>query len=537
MFWRSVGLAVFAAGVLVRGAVAATIETDVCVYGGTPAGIVAGIAAARAGAKVIVVEPTKWIGGLVTGGLTQSDIGNPATIGGITREFFERAAARYEGKHLWFAAPHANMEAFEAMLGEANVTVRRRERLESVERDGVRIARITTDAGTIYEAKIFVDATYEGDLMARAGVGYTVGRESRETFGEPLAGFFPMPIRPRTTEVMASVCSCLGGTGPHYIHGTPTKISARDGQGRLLFGISENHALPGTADRLTQSYNFRLVVTRRPDLRVAFARPTHYDPARYELLLKLIEAYPMVRFGRLVHLGQVAEQKFDLNAQGLFSTDYAGGNTDYPDGDRAARERIWQGHADFVQGFLWFLSSDPRVPERLRQEVGEWGLCRDEFVDNGFWPYALYVREGRRMVGEYVMVEKDCQTDVTKPDTVGMGSFIIDSHIVERIVAEDGSVADEGAFPDAPVKPYQVAYRSLTPRRAECENLLVPVCLSASHIAYCSLRMEPVYMALGQASGVAARLAIEAHQAVQAIGVAALQARLREQKAVLELKR
>ncbi|HEY1785154.1 MAG TPA: FAD-dependent oxidoreductase [Pirellulales bacterium] len=485
MFLRSAGLAVLAIATIARAAGAATIETDVCVYGGTPAGIVAGIAAARAGAKVVVIEPTLWIGGMVTGGLTHSDIGNPATIGGITREFFERAAARYEDKQLWFAAPHANLEAFEAMLAEAKVLVRRGERLESVVRDKARIARIATDAGTTYQATIFVDATYEGDLMARAGVGYTVGRESRERFDEPLAGFYPMPIRPRTVEVMESVCSCLGGTGPHYIHGTPTKIAARDGQGRLLPGIIENHAAPGSADRLTQSYNFRVVVTRRPELRVEFAKPAHYDPGRYELLLKLIEAYPMVRFGRLVHLGRVAEGKFDLNAQGLFSTDYAGGNTDYPDGDRATRERIWQDHADFVLGLLWFLAHDERVPSRLRDETSEWGLCRDEFADNGNWPYALYVREGRRMVGEYVMVQRDCQADITKPDTVGMGSFIIDSHIVERIVADDGSVMDEGAFPDGPVKPYQVAYRSLTPRRAECENLLVPVCLSASHIAYC----------------------------------------------------
>lgn len=510
-------------------------DADVIIYGGTPAGIIAGVAAAREKASVVIIEPTKWIGGLVTGGLTRSDTGREDTIGGLAREFFTRAAAGYEPKWMWFAEPHTNMAAFQAMLREGGIEVVIGQRLKAVERAGQRIASITTEDGTAYTGKQFIDATYEGDLMAKVGVSYIVGRESRAQYGEALAGFTPMPVRPRSDEVMANVCSCLGGTATHYIHGTPIKIQARDESGKLLFGVREAKAEPGSADKLTQAYNFRVVVTQREDLRIPFPKPQTYDPARYELLLRLIKAYPSVRFGRLFHLGAVAGGKYDLNAQGLFSTDYPGGNTDYPDGDYASRDRIWQDHVDFIQGMLWFLGNDKRVPQALRDETNSWGLCRDEFADNGHWPYALYVREARRMIGDYVMVQRDLQREVTKPDSVAMGSFVIDCHIVQRIVAEDGMVTDEGSFPDAPARPYQIPYRSITPKRAECENLLVPVCLSASHIAYCSLRMEPVYMALGHASGLAAVAALRGGKAVQEIEVQALRARLREQKQVFEL--
>jgi hypothetical protein len=371
--------------------------------------------------------------------------------------------------------------------------------------------------------------------MARAGVSHTVGRESRAQYGEPLAGFYPMEIRPQTAEAMASECSCMGDRGPHYVHGTPARIPARDAQGRLWFGVTAAEAPPGSADQLVQAYNFRLVVTRRPELRVPFPRPRDYEPARYALLLRLLEAYPTVRFARLFHLGEVAAGKFDLNAQGLVSTDFPGGNRGYVEGDHATRTRIRQEHIEYIQGLLWFLGHDERVPAALRDETNAWGLCRDEFADHEHWPHALYVRAARRLVGGYVMVQADCQTAIEKPDSVGMGSFVIDCHIVQRRVTPEGWVVDEGSFPDAPVRPYQIAYRSLTPRRSECENLLVPVCLSASHVAYCSLRMEPVYMALGHAAGLAAVQALRAGTAVQGITVPELQAKLRAQKAVLEL--
>jgi hypothetical protein len=512
----------------------ADVSVDVIVYGATPAGIAAAVAAARAGASVIVIEPTKWIGGMVAGGLSSTDTGRPETIGGLAREFFTRAAARYDGKELWFAEPHANLETFETMLREAHVPVVKGQRLESVARTGGRITSITTEDGTIRTGRVFIDATYEGDLMARAGVSCTVGREGTDTYGEKLAGFRPDKVRNFPMEVMTQGCPCVGGAGPHYVHGAPTKLSARDSSGKLLWGVAESNANADSADQLTQSYNFRFCATQRPELLVPWPKPSNDQPERYELLLRLIEAYPGIPFARLVHLGKIANGKVDLNAQGLFSTDYVAGNFDYPDGNDATRDRIRQDHIDYLQGYFWFLAHDPRVPEKLRADVQLWGLCSDEFTENAHWPYALYVREARRMRGEYVMQQKDVQREITKPDTIAMGSFIIDSHIVQRLVDADGTVIDEGAF-DAPTKPYQIPYRSLTPRRAECENLLVPVCLSASHIAYCSIRMEPVYMACGHAAGLAAVMAANANAPVQAVAVATLQTKLRQQSAILEM--
>jgi hypothetical protein len=508
---------------------------DVVIYGATPTGIAAAVAASREGARVVLVEPTKWIGGMVTGGLSSTDKGREETIGGIAREFFTRAAERYhDPKLLWYAEPHANMETFEAMLRESKVEVVKGQQLKTTARDGKKITSLTTSDGHSYAGAVFIDATYEGDLMAQAGVSYIVGRESVETYGEKLAGFRPEKVRNFPQEVMTQGCPCVGDQGPHYVHGAPTKISGRDAAGKLLWGVTESKTAAGSADQLTQSYNFRFCATQRTDILVPWPKPRNYQPEHYELLLRLIQAYPGIPFSRLVHLGKIANGKVDLNAQGLFSTDYVGGNIDYPDGDAATRERIWQDHVDYLQGYFWFLAHDPRVPEKLRAETQSWGLCRDEFTDNDHWPYALYVREARRMKGEYVMQQKDVQREITKPDAIAMGSFIIDSHIVQRLLDTDGTVIDEGAF-DAPAKPYQIPYRSLTPKRAECENLLVPVCLSASHIAYGSIRMEPVYMACGDASGIAAVMAHRTQTAVQAIDVTKLQSRLREQKAVLEM--
>ncbi len=512
------------------------VEADLVIYGGTPAGLSAGIVAAREGASVVVIEPTKWIGGMVTGGLCRTDVGKEQTIGGFPREFFSRAAASKAGSEMWYAEPKVNLATFQAMLEEAGVKVVTAQALKGITKDGLRITSLTIADGTTYTGKMFVDATYEGDLMAAAKVGCIVGRESRAQYGEPLAGYHPMPIRPRTVEVMESDCPSIGGKGPSYIHGTPASISGLGADGKPIFGVfPADNLRPGDADHRTQAYNFRICVTQRPDIFVPFPKPANYDPSRYELLARLIKAFPGVRFGRLFHIGLTSHGKYDLNAQGLFSTDYPGANFGYPDGDAATRARIWQDHVDFTQGMFWFLGHDERVPQSLREQALSWGLCKDEFADNGHWPYALYIREGRRMVGEHVMVQKDLQTDIFKEDSVGMGSFLIDCHIVQRILAEDGTVRDEGSFQDTPALPYQIAYRSLTPKRSECENLLVPVCLSASHIACCSLRMEPVYMALGHASGLAAVQAMRASQSVQGIDVKELRKKLLQQKAVLEL--
>jgi hypothetical protein len=516
---------------------AAEVRCDVVVYGATPGGISAALAAAREGASVIVIEPTKWIGGMVSGGLASTDVGDEKVIGGIAREFFERAAASKPGTPPWKAEPHVNMATFQKMIAEAKVRVIRGRRLKGISRDGARIDSLLTDDGTRYTGKVFIDATYEGDLMARAGVSYLVGREGSQTYDEPLAGFQPAPLRPRTVQQMSLDSPSIGGPkgALNYVHGTPAKIPALDIAGLPLPGVGGEWAQIGAADALTQAYNFRIIVTRVPENRVPFPKPAKYDAARYELLGRLIDAFPGIRFSKLVYLGPIAGEKFDANAIGLVTgTDHVGANYDYPDGDEKTRVRIWQDHVDYVQGFLWFLANDPRVPAELRAQAQEWGLARDEFTDNKNWPYALYVREARRMIGEYVMRQADCTTQLTKPDSIGMGSFIIDSHAVQRLVDRDGSVIDEGNF-DMPVRPYHIPYRSLVPQKGQCENLLVPVCMSASHVAYGSIRMEPQYMIMGHACGLAAVQALRADLAVQNIDVAALQARLREQKQVLEL--
>lgn len=514
----------------------APASVDLVVFGGTPGGIAAAVVAAREGLSVQVIEWTPWIGGMVAGGLSKTDVGREETIGGFAREFFAAAAAVKPDTPMWYAEPQVNLATFHRFLDEAGVEVVTGVGLKSVETDGTRIVSLTTEDGAVHKGKVFIDASYEGDLMAAAGVSHRVGRESRAEYGEALAGYHPMPIRPRSVAIMEALSPSLGGEGPSYVHGTPAPISGLDALGKPIFGVFPDSGLqPGDADHRTQAYNFRLCVTRRPGIRVPFPKPGHYDPARYELLARLIETFPGIRFGRLFHLGEIANGKYDLNAQGLFSTDYPGANFDYPDGDAATRQRIREDHIDFIQGMLWFLGHDDRVPQRLRDETNEWGLCQDEFTDNGHWPYALYVREGRRMVGEYVMVQKDLQNDIFKDDGVAMGSFVIDCHIVQRILAEDGTVRDEGSFQDAPALPYQIPYRSIVPKREECENLLVPVCLSASHIACCSLRMEPVYMNLGHASGLAAAALVKTGGSVQEIDIAGLRTRLLEQKAVLEL--
>lgn len=524
-------LAILTGALSARGA-----EVDLVVYGATPAGIAAAIVAAREGVSVVLLEPGPWIGGVVAGGLSKTDVGKENTIGGFAREFFGRAAAVKPATPMWYAEPGVNLATFQTMLEEAGVKVITGETLRSVSKEGARLTGLTTSGGITFAGKMFVDASYEGDLMAAAKVSYLVGRESSAKYGESLAGYHPMPIRERTVEVMESECPGIGGTGPSYIHGTPTRLGALDRNGQPISGVTEAPDLqPGDADGLTQAYNFRICVTQRPEIMIPFPKPQVYAADRYELLLRLIEAYPGIRFGRLFHLGEASHGKYDLNAQGLFSTDYPGGNTNYPDGDAATRARIWQDHLEYTQGMLWFLGHDERVPQTLRDQVNSWALCQDEFADNQHWPYALYVREGRRMIGEYVMVQKDLQNDIFKEDSVGMGSFVIDCHIVQRIVAEDGTVRDEGSFPDAPALPYQISYHSLTPKREQCENLLVPVCLSASHVAYCSIRMEPVYMTMGHACGIAAVMAIRGGSSVQEIAVADLKRRLLEQKAVLDL--
>jgi hypothetical protein len=509
-------LAVFA-----RAAQPAEVRSyDLVVYGGTAGGVITAVSGAREGLKVALLEPRDHVGGMVSGGLTATDFGKKAVIGGMSLEFFERVGRRYGEPIGWYFEPHVAEEVFLEMLKEAGVPVFFRHRLREksgVGKKGTKVTEIRLENGSVFRGVLFADATYEGDLMAQAGVSYTWGREGSAQYGESLAG-----VRDKTPK-----------------HQFLVRVPAHDEKGRLLPEIQAGpKGEPGQADRKVQAYNFRLCLTDVKENQVPYPKPAGYDPKRYALLARYIQAFAEAngrppRMGELMNPVKMPKGKTDTNNNGPFSTDYIGGNWDYPEANYATRARIWQAHVDYIQGFLYFLANDPQVPAPLHDEMNRWGLAKDEFTDNGNWPHQLYVREARRMVGEYVMAQKDIQDDLRKPDVIGMGSYNSDSHNIQRVATPDGAVENEGDM-QVPVTPYQIPYRMLLPKRAEATNLFVPVCFSASHVAYSTLRMEPQYMILGHATGVAARMALRAGVAVQEVDTAALSARLKQQRAVFE---
>lgn len=527
---------------------------DVVVYGGTPAGITAAITAAREGASVVLLEPGRHLGGVVSGGLGHTDIGNPKCIGGLSREYFERIGKHY-GKALeWYFEPHIAERTFVDWIAETQVRVlfgkRLAEAQDAMRKDGGRITEIKLEDGATFAAGVFIDATYEGDLMARAGVSYVTGREGRDAFGEPLAGVQGVPLGDwdeymRTRPPHGPGHSSLTiptiawyKTRPNYLntHQFPVKVNALDADGRPLPGITpEPLGTPGAGDRKFMAYNFRLCLTKDATNRIAIAAPPGYDAKRYELLARYIAAWPDIELRQLFHIGRMPAGKTDFNTSGPCSTDHLGANWDYPDATYARRQEIWEDHKRFIQGMFFFLATDPRLPEALRREAGAWGLCRDEFADTDHWPRQLYVRVARRMKGVAFMTQQDVQKEVVKVDSVAMGSFIIDSHNVQRVLTTDGCAINEGGI-EVPARPYQIPYGVLAPQKTECGNLLVPVCMSASYIAYCTLRMEPVYMALGHAAGVAAATAARSKTAVQDLSVPALQEKLLAQRQVIRLE-
>ena len=496
---------------------------DVVVYGGTAGGVIAAVSAAREGLKTALIEPGHHLGGMVSGGLGYTDFGKKEVIGGYALEFYGRVAKHYQLPRYgvtvaWYHEPHVAEDIFRQMLNEAHVSVFENHALREktgVRKDGARVVEIELDNGAKYSAAIFMDSSYEGDLMAQAGISYTYGREGAAQYDESLAG-----VRGKTP-----------------FHQFLVDISPYDEQHRLLPEISAEKLLPaGSPDKKVQSYNYRMCFSEEPDNMLKFAKPEGYDPHRYELLARLIAArtkaegkVPSIK--TFLKIDPIPNGKADVNNNGAFSTDYIGGSYDYPEGDYRTRARVAKAHRDYQAGLFYFLANDARVPEVLRNELTHWGLAKDEFVDTDHWPNQLYIREARRMVGEYVVVQKDLQTELTKPDPIGMGSYNSDSHNLERIVDADGFVRNEGDMQVA-VKPYQIPYRVMLPKRSEASNLLVPVCFSASHVAYSSLRMEPQYMIIGQAAGVAAKMAIAGHKAVQDVDTAALGARLTKQKAI-----
>jgi hypothetical protein len=477
--------------------------------------------------KTALVEPTGHIGGMVSSGLGYTDYGRKEVIGGYAFEFYFRVGRHYQvsqyGNEVsWLHEPHVAEQVLREMLSGAGVPLFEHARLKeknAVRRNGTHIDSIETENSGSFAAAVFIDSTYEGDLMAQAGVTWTYGRESSAQYGESLAG-----VRDKTP-----------------LHQFLVDVPALDQSGRLFPEIgAQTLSAAGSADQAVQAYNFRMCFSPASD-RIVFLRPDHYDPARYTLLAKLIEARTRAEgkvpaLGTLLKIDRLPNGTADVNNNGAFSTDYIGGSWRYPMASYAERDAIWQAHKDYTAGLFYFLSNDPQVPQPLRSEMSRWGLCPNEFTDSDHWPRQLYIREDRRMVGEYVMIQKDLQTDLTKPDPIGMGSYNSDSHNVERIVERSSAgsfVRNEGDMQVA-VKPYQIPYRILLPKRAEVTNLLVPVAFSASHVAYSSVRMEPQYMILGQAAGVAATMAVEGNKTVQDVDSTALTTRLRTQGVVLE---
>jgi len=525
---------------------------DLVVYGGTSGGIAAAVQAARLGRRVILVNPSRHLGGLSTGGLGATDIGNKGAIGGIAREFYERIARHYaqaaawnqetraeyftrraaaqnaakdpiaEFKSVpaqWTFEPHVAAAIFGELLKEAAVPVLMGERLDlrqGVDKQGARIVALRMESGQVIAGKIFVDATYEGDLMAKAGVSYHVGREANRVYGETLNG---VQIRHAVNHQFSR------RVDPYRTAGDPAS--------GLLPGVSEQApGEEGSGDSCVQAYNFRLCLTDAPANRLPIPQPDGYDPQRYELLRRYIAAGV---FDALKLNTPMPNRKTDINNHGAFSSDCIGANYAYPDGDYAQRELIWRDHRNYVLGMWWFLQNDPHLPAPVREAAGRWGLCRDEFPDTGGWTPQLYIREARRMISDCVMTEQHCRGAKVAEDSVGLGAYGMDSHHVQRYV-KDGAVINEGDVEVAVAQPYPIAYRALVPKAGECDNLLVPVCLSASHIAYGSIRMEPVFMVLGQSAATAAALALADHVPVQQVDYSRLRRQLLADGQVLEWK-
>ncbi len=521
------------------------IEYDVAVYGGTPAGVTAAIQAARMGKKAVLLSFNRHVGGLTSGGLTATDIGKKETVGGLALEFYTRI-----GRIIKFRPSEAE-SLFLKMLDEADVTVLFERCLKSTEIEDSRLVSVTMETNETIKASMFVDATYEGDLLAAADVSYRVGRESAGTYGESLAGQWQKLSWQNTYQF------CGLPLSPYVIPDDPES-------GLLPEISSEPPGNDGDGDFKVQAYNFRHYLANKEG-KIPFPKPNGYDPGRYALLARFLNSDPQIKWvlnytTRPMTDGPVQLRLGDCNNAGSFSTDYVGGNYQWPDGTYEPgsfaenppprrgmsmplpelyklRERIFQDHVNYQQGLMYFLANDPQVPDTLRERVSQWGLDPQEFQNTGFWPHQLYIREGRRMVSTYVMTQANCESITTVSDGVGLGSYAMDSHFCQRVVIErDGKkiVKNEGGFGHGCPGPYPISYRSIVPKKQECRNLLVPVCLSASHVAYGSIRMEPVFMILGQSAGTAAVLAIDEDVAVQDVDYQNIKQKLLEDGMVLE---
>jgi FAD dependent oxidoreductase len=521
---------------------------DVVIYGGTAAAVTAAVQVKQMGSSVVIISPDKHLGGLSSGGLGWTDSGNKAVIGGLSKEFYHRVWQHYQKPEAWVQQkpenygnkgqgakakddsartmmifePHVAEQILDAWVKELDIPVLREallDRAKGVAKSGDIINNITLLDGRSFKGQRFIDATYEGDLMAVAGISYHVGREANSVYGEEHNGVQTGVLHHRHHFGVFKE-----GMSPYVVPGDPSS--------GVLAGISTaDPGKPGEGDKRVQAYCFRSCYTNDPSNRVPFPKPANYDAKNYDLLLRVLQAGWGEFFAKFDPL---PNHKTDTNNHGPFSFDNIGANYDYPDASYERRRQIIQQHRDYQQGILWFVANDPRVPEAVRTELNTWGLPKDEFTDNGNWSHQLYIREARRMIGHFVMTENELRKLKPTPESIGMGSYTIDSHNVQRYITPEGFVQNEGDIGVSTNGPYAIAYGSLLPKATECGNLLVPVAMSASHIAYGSIRMEPVFMILGQSAATAAVLSLNKAISVQALPYAELQAQLLKDGQVLE---
>ena len=521
--------------------------TDVVIYGGTSAAITAAVQAKRMGKSVIVISPDIHLGGLTSGGLGFTDTGKKEVIGGISREFYQKVYDHYQSdeawqwqdrseygnkgqgtpaidgdaRTMWIFEPHVAEKVFEDFIKENEIEILRDEWLDrenGVTMEDNRIVAIKTLSGKEFRGRMFIDATYEGDLMAAAGVSYHVGREANSVYNEEWNGIQTGVFHHRHHFNVLDT-----PIDPYWIPGDPSS-------GLLPRISAEDPGVKGEGDHKVQAYCFRTCMSNHPDNRVPFPRPENYDSTQYELLVRIFDAGWREWFQKF---DIIPNRKTDTNNHGPFSSDNIGMNYDYPEANYERRKEIIKEHEDYQKGLLYFVANDPRVPKEIQEEFQQWGLAKDEFTDNGNWPHQLYIREARRMIGKFVMTENELLKKTPTPESVGMGSYTIDSHNIQRYVTAEGHVHNEGDIGVGLPGPYEIAYGSLVPKEGEAENLLVPVAVSASHIAFGSIRMEPVFMILGQSAATAAAMAIDREISVQEVPYPELKEQLEKDNQIL----
>lgn len=495
-------------------AVAARQQLDICIYGSNSAGVIAAYTAKKMGMSVLLIEPSTHIGGLTTGGLGFTDIGNKAAITGLSLDFYRRIGLKYGKFEQWIFEPKVASSVYSDYLKEAEIQPLFNYRIVRVNKKGRRIQSIVLETSVggnsdqiTVKARQFIDCSYEGDLMAKAGVSYRIGREANPEYQEKQNGV-----------QLKEKHQFPDGIDPYQVKGDSTS--------GLLWGISPTLlAEYGSKDSCVQAYNYRVCLTDDPENRIEIAKPDDYRPERYELLLRYLEKFPSKDLGAFLKMDRIGNHKTDINNNGPFSTDMIGMNHDYPDADYVSREEIRKKHENYTKGFLYFVGNDPRMPSNLREQMNRFGYPKDEFLSNNHWSPQMYIRESRRMVGQYVMTQANCEGRVVAEDKIGMAAYTMDSHNCQRLVI-NGMVKNEGDVQVKGFPPYPISYRSLLPKENECNNLLVPVCLSATHIAYGSIRMEPVFMVLGQSAAVAAALSIQSKTPLHRLNIAHIQKEL-----------